>query len=177
MDFRIARQVFYVRSSVSLTAGAWQHVVISVDLNQPSATGNKASVYINGVLSVGVNNMSDSNQTNYNIFNATTSIGTLGVGEDTNLSYLNPFYGFMDEFAIWSGVTLSSTDVLGIYNQGGAGKPGNLNQLTNPPNLWYRFGDNNTPPGSGTAIPNQGSSGATDNGAAINGASFVNDTP
>lgn len=175
LNFSMEVPGFYIRSNVGLTAGVWQHVAVTVDFSQPQCqTGRKSNLYINGV---NVNGLCNQTNAQWAGTSLSPSTGQLGIGEDIVTGTLAPFYGFMDEFAIWNGVTLSPADVLGIYNQAGAGKPGNLNQLTNPPNLWYRFGDNNTPPGSGTAIPNQGSSGATDNGVAINGASFVNDTP
>ena len=172
LQFSIQQGNFYKQTSVPLTAGVWQHVAITVDLTT-GVSYTYVDMYINGVLSNGTDTMSST----FGITSAPTSTSRIAIGEDAVSGYQPPYYGHIDEFAIWSGIKLSSSDVLGIYNQGGAGKPGNLNQLTNPPNLWYRFGDNNTPPGSGTAIPNEGSSGATDNGVAINGASFVNDTP
>ena len=113
----------------TLILNQWQHVMICMDL--PSTDEGK--IFINGVDQTSVENWSNRTA-------LSTSIGGLYIGEANN-GYLSPFYGNLDEVAIWSGTDLRN-DVATIYNNG---TPTDLNNngLT-APTTWQRMGDNAT---------------------------------
>jgi len=113
----------------TLILNQWQHVMICMDL--PST--NEGKIFINGVDKTSAENW-------YNRTALSTSIGGLYIGEANN-GYMSPFYGNLDEVAIWSGTDLRN-DVATIYNNG---TPTDLNNngLT-APTTWQRMGDNAT---------------------------------
>ena len=76
------------------------------------------------------------------------------------------YNGFADEFAIFKSV-LSSSNVSTIYN---SGVPNNLNNLSTPPFLWWRFEE-----GSGTTVNDNGTGG--NNGTLENGTAYSTDVP
>ena len=80
------------------------------------------------------------------------------------------FEGLADEFAIFDGKALSSTEVATIWNNGEAFDYSTDTSL-NPVGL-FRMGDDDG--GTGTSISNSGS--GSDSADAINGASFVSGT-
>ena len=113
----------------TLILNEWQHVMICMDL--PSLDEGK--IFINGVDKTNLENW-------YNRTALSPSIGGLYIGEANN-GYLSPFYGNLDEVAIWSGTDLRN-DVATIYNNG---TPTDLNNngLT-APTTWQRMGENAT---------------------------------
>ena len=112
----------------TLILNQWQHVMICMDL--PSTDEGK--IFINGVDQTIVENWGNRTA-------LSTSTGGLYIGEANN-GYQAPFYGNMDEVAIWSGSD-QRANVSEIYN---GGLPNDLNNLpTAPqPTTWQRFGDN-----------------------------------
>ena len=110
----------------TLILNEWQHVMICMDL--PSTDEGK--IFINGVDQTSQENW-------YNRTALSPSIGGLYIGEANN-GYQSPFYGNLDEVAIWSGTDLRN-DVATIYNNG---VPTDLNNngLT-APTTWQRMGD------------------------------------
>ena len=113
----------------TLILNQWQHVMICMDL--PSTDEGK--IFINGVDQTSAENW-------YNRTALSPSIGGLYIGEANN-GYQSPFYGNLDEVAIWSGTDLRN-DVATIYNNG---VPTDLNNngLT-APTTWQRMGENAT---------------------------------
>tara|TARA_R110000782_G_scaffold22774_1_gene60048 strand:- start:10 stop:1506 length:1497 start_codon:yes stop_codon:yes gene_type:complete len=114
----------------TLILNQWNHVMICMNL--PSTDEGK--IFINGVDQTSIENW-------YNRTALSTSTGGLYIGESNN-GYLAPFYGNMDEVAIWSGSD-QRANVSEIYN---GGLPNDLNNLpTAPqPTTWQRMGENAT---------------------------------
>ena len=122
----------YCRSNGSaISANVWQHVLICRKASEP--VNSKAKIFVNAV------DVTNVETTRY-YTNTTPATTGLMLGEHNN-SYLVPFLGKIDEFAIWSGTDLRS-DVATIYNNG---EPTDLNDngLT-APTTWQRMGENAT---------------------------------
>tara|TARA_R100000655_G_scaffold28095_7_gene57078 strand:+ start:1405 stop:2172 length:768 start_codon:yes stop_codon:yes gene_type:complete len=147
----------YVKGDISqITYGSWNHILVTVDL--ALSAGNEGKVYINGVDRTTTSAMG----TLANFYNATDR---LYIGEEGNGGY-NPYNGKMDELAIWSGTTLTSSDATALYN---SGAPTDLSTFSTPPDNWWRFEE-----GSGTTISDSiGSADAT----IVNQTSFSSDVP
>ena len=141
------------------TLNAWNHLVVTLDLSQ--ATADRCDIYLNGSnVTSGTNNQT--------ISALTTSSSTMSFGINQNNKY-NEFTGKLDEVAVWSGTTLSASDVTTIYN---SGTPTDLSQFATPPTNWWRMGENDG--GSGTTLTDaSGSANAT----LYNGTSYGTDTP
>ena len=137
MLFYLKNMSFYCRSNSSaISANVWQHVLIC--RKSSAAVGSKAKIFVNSV------DVTNTETTRY-YTNTTPATTGLMIGEHTN-SYLAPFLGKIDEFAIWSG-TDQRANVSEIYN---GGVPNDLNTLpTAPqPTTWHRMGENATWNGS-----------------------------
>ena len=118
----------YIRAtSTPINLNVWTHVMYCIDTTQ-GVGSQRGRVFINGVDSTSATSVSGT---------FSSSIGPLYIGEKQSGQY-NPFYGLIDEFAIWSGVDLRN-DVATIYNNG---KPADLTSLN--PTSWYRAGENST---------------------------------
>ena len=143
----------------TLILNQWQHIMICMNL---PLSGPEGKIFINGVDQTSAENWSNRTA-------LSTSTGGLYIGEANN-GYQSPFYGGMDEVAIWSGVDFRN-NVDTIYS---SGNPNDLNSngLT-VPTIYYRMGDNDG--GSGTTVTDQGSGG--NNGTLNNDAVFEEDTP
>ena len=105
--------------------------------------------FVNGVDATTSDNMS----TKTAFTNATQG---LMIGEWHTGKY-SPFLGGIDEFSIWSGVALTSTDVTSIYN---SGVPNNLNDsnvVATAPTTWVRS-DSSTWDGSKWTVNDENSS-------------------
>ena len=141
-----------------LNIGQWNHVMICVDLSQPT-TSLRCRIFVNNVDET-------SGFVNLSTTAFDTSIDALYIGENQNGDF-TPFLGNIDEVAIWSGTDLRN-DVATIYN---SGVPNNLNDngLT-APTSWYRFEE-----GNGTTIADSGSS--TNNATIQNSVTFETDVP
>ena len=146
-----------VTGSIShITYGSWNHILVTIDLALSS--GNEGKVYINGVDRTTLSAMGT-------LGSFYTATDRLHIGEEANAAF-NPYDGKMDELAIWSGTTLTSSDATALYN---SGAPANLNAFSTPPTNWWRFEE-----GSGTAISDSvGSANAT----IQNDATFSDDIP
>jgi hypothetical protein len=114
----------------TLILNQWQHIMICMNL---PLTGPEGIIFINGVDQTSIENWATRTA-------LPTSTGGLYIGESNN-GYLSPFYGGIDEVAIWSGTDLRN-DIATIYNNG---EPTDLNNngLT-PPTTWQRMGDSAT---------------------------------
>mgnify|MGYP000701739528 CR=1 FL=1 len=86
----------------------------------------------------------------------------LGDGNQPNLS------GYVDDFAIFNGKALSSSEITTIWNNG-ASFDYSSDATLNPVG-WYRMGDDNS--GTGTAIQNKVNTGSSYDASLQNGASF-----
>ena len=146
----------------TLILNQWQHVMICMNL--PSTDEGK--IFINGVDQTSVENWGNRTA-------LSTSIGGLYIGEANN-GYLSPFYGNLDEVAIWSGADLRD-DVSTIYN---GGVPNNLNDngLTSP-TTWFRMGESANWDGSNWTLTDQGSGGNNATSQNMIEASRVTDVP
>ena len=130
IDFGILSQSFFGRGDISsINYGSWNHLLITVDLD----TNPEFKCYVNGVDVTTGDNMA-------NRHSFTTATQGLMIGEWFTGLY-DPFLGAIDEFAIWSGTALTSSDATAIYNNG---QPNNLNDsniVATAPTTWYRMGD------------------------------------
>ena len=158
LDFSIDAGSYYIRVTTPLTLDVWNHILVCVDLTNPT-NSQKGRIYINSVDATSSVNIGSRAA-------FSTSTGGIWLGEEAN-GYQNPFLGNIDEFAIWSGTDLRN-DVSTIYN-GGVPNDLNDNGLT-APTSWYRFEE-----GSGTTISDSGSS--TNNATIQNSVTFETDVP
>ncbi len=132
MFFHLKNMSIYCRTNSSaISANVWQHVLIC--RKSSAAVGSKAKIFVNSVDVTGT-------ETTRYYTNTTPATTGLMIGEHTN-SYLAPFLGKIDEFAIWNEEDLRN-DVATIYNNG---TPTDLNNngLT-APTTWQRMGENAT---------------------------------
>ena len=107
--------------------GAWHHLLIGLDLTQPS--NSETRFFLDGL-----------ELTRYGYHNSsviTSFNGLLTIGNRDN-TYSGYYGGYIDEVAIWGGQDLSS-DVATIWNNG---KPADL--TATKPTSWYRAGENST---------------------------------
>ena len=107
IDFSIDSSGLYGRGNISaLTYGSWNHVLLTVDF----AANPEFKCYVNGA-----DETTGDNMASLSVFpNATEP---LHIGEFATGHYA-PFNGGIDEFAIWVGDALTSTDASNIYNSG-----------------------------------------------------------
>ena len=132
LDFSVDSGSTFLRANInSLTYGSWNHLLISIDLD-----ANTFKFYVNGVDETTFQNLG-------NTHSFPTATEGLYIGEFATGHY-TPFLGAIDEFAIWSGTALTSSDVTAIYN---SGAPNDLNNngLT-APTTYFRMGDGDTFP-------------------------------
>jgi hypothetical protein len=122
------RMIYQTVSGEYLTAGSWHHVSLVWN-----ASAQTLAIYTNGTLStVG----SSAVGTVGSISNSDTFTLGKATRQTAGSSYTN---GNIDEFAIYSGLALSSGDVDALYN---GGTPPNLTGLlSQDPTNWWRMGD------------------------------------
>jgi len=120
---------YYIYSNTNvININQWNHVLICVDLTAI----NEGKIFINGIDETAINNLGTRTQFD-------TSVNGLRIGDEFG-TYLIPFLGNIDEFAIWSGSD-QRANVSEIYSASGAVDLNNL--ATAPqPTTWQRFGDN-----------------------------------
>jgi len=149
IDFSVDSGSFFGRANISaITYGSWNHLLISVDFDR----NPEFQCYVNGVDVTTSDNM-------HNRVSFSTATEGLFIGEFATGHY-TPFLGAIDEFAIWSGTALTSSDATAIYNNG---QPNDLNDnsiVATAPTTWYRMGDGDTFP---TLQDNTGSADLTMN--------------
>lgn len=97
-----------IRSGLTLTSGAWNHVVFTYSGNS-NYSGLK--VYINGILSTGD---TDAGGGSYSAMSNTATDFTFATFATATS---NTLVGMLDEIGIW-GKVLSQTDVTRLYNSG-----------------------------------------------------------
>ena len=143
LDISVNANTNFMRSNTGvITAGSWYHILLCFDLAQ-ATSNNRIRPYVNGV---DVFNTSNNVPATF-----PTSSGAIWLGEEAN-GYLSPFYGNMDEVAIWT--TDQRANAAAIYN---SGVPFNLNTLATPPQHWWRMGDGDTFSTDWTFTDNAGS--------------------
>ena len=116
----------------AITYGAWNHILVCVDLNR--TTGTEGAIFINGVDETTTSTMGT-------LSSFYTATDVLHIGIDANGGF-NRYNGNIDELAIWSGSDLREQNkVDAIYNNG---KPNYLNNLPfsiPQPTTWFRMGE------------------------------------
>jgi hypothetical protein len=144
--FRVGstRHIFTVPA---LSTGTWYHLAVTGD-------GTDLKLYINGVQQGG-----------------TKVDGDWSIGEFFKTQIHYHFNVYVDEIGLWTGTTLSSSDVLAIANLSAASgdKAVDLSTYTGLTH-WWRFGDGDTSP---TVSDNVGSNDMT----LINSPTFVTQIP
>ena len=134
LDFSVNSGSTFLRANInSLTYGSWNHLLISIDFD----TGIY-KFYVNGVDETTSKNLSP-------LSSLPTATEGLMIGHWFTNRY-HEFLGAIDEFAIWSGTALTSSDATAIYNNG---QPNNLNDsniVATAPTTYYRMGDGDTFP-------------------------------
>lgn len=126
----------------ALTAGVWQHVVMTYS---GASNINGSRIYRNSVIG---DTPASAALTSTFLNTASFVVGA------RNTSF--PFVGNIDEVSVWN-KALSQTEVTELYN---SGQPGNLNDHSAYANLqsWWRMGDNDTYP---TILDQKGSVNGT----------------
>lgn len=150
----------------AITYGAWNHVLVCVDLDR--TIGTEGIIFINGV-----DETTNSAMGTLSSFYTATDV--LHIGIDANGGF-NRYNGYLDELAIWSGQDLrDSMSVQTIYNQG---VPNNLNEngLT-APTTYYRMGEDATWNGTNWTLNDNGSGGNNATSQNMVLASRTNDVP
>lgn len=127
-------------SSGSVTAGVWQHILVSYDGGATGASSGSLSdyygrfkIYIDGVLQTTSNAHS-----NYG-WSSGVDADNFRIARFISGNYLRS--ARVDEVALWS--SDQSANISDIYN---SGNPHDLSQLTTSPNHWWRMGDGDTYP-------------------------------
>ena len=123
-------QSYYYRSDVnSVLPNQWSHIVYTY--NAALGRYSRPEIYVNGVLSQGVNSGVPYTISNFN--------GTLTFGDTTQHTHGN---NYIDEFAVWNSTTLTQTQANELYN---GGTPSDLNNIASglaQPTTWFRMGEN-----------------------------------
>ena len=118
----------------AITYGAWNHILICVDLSR--TIGTEGVIFINGVDETTTSAMGT-------LSSFYTATDVLHIGVDANGGY-NRYNGNIDELSIWSGSDLrSASDVSSIYN---SGVPSDLNDTSGiaVPTTYFRMGEQST---------------------------------
>lgn len=133
--------------SPSLSTGTWYHIALTGD-------GTDLKLYINGTQA-----------------GSTLVDGDWSIGNFFNTGGFYYFDGYADEIGLWTGTTLSASDVLAIANTGAASgdKAVDLSTYTGLTH-WWRFGDGDTSP---TVSDKVGSNNLT----LVNGPTFASQKP
>ena len=134
-------------SFTGLSTGTWYHIALTGD-------GTDLKLYINGSQA-----------------GSTLVDGDWSIGDFFRTSTFYYFDGYADEIGLWTGTTLSSSDVLAIANTSAASgdKAVDLSTYTGLTH-WWRFGDGDTSP---TVSDKVGSNNLT----LINGPTFASQKP
>ena len=120
----------YYGGTTVVNDGNWHNIIFVAD-------GSSSTIYIDG-----------SSVATKTVALPSTNTDDFVMGTDANGS--NAYDGNLDEIAIFN-YALTSENVTSIYN---SGVPNNLDDLTTPPTLWLRNGDNGTFKSPQWLIPN-----------------------
>lgn len=148
----IGSSLAYSQTGAVLSDNTWHHVVCVFDGTQSTAN-DRIKIYVDNVdEALTVNGTLPTSTYDFTLegSNPTWYLGQNGFSVGAN-----ELRGNLDEYAIYSNVALSSSEVNEIYN---SGTPNNLSTLSVTPDLWYRMGDGDTAP---TINDNVGSNSAT----------------
>jgi len=147
MNFRAGGTTTSITLTSNITSSTWTHLAVTGD-------GTDLKLYVNGT-------QSGSTQTD----------GDWDIGEFFRTGPYYYFNGYVDEIGLWTGTTLSSSDVSAIANAGATAgdKAVDLSTYTGLTH-WWRFGDGDTSP---TVSDKVGSNNMT----LINGPTFVTQVP
>jgi len=143
LRFRFGSQNNYLQLTTptgSITAGTWQHILVSYDggttgsaSDQMSTYYGRFKIYIDGTLQT-------TNNTHGNYGYASSIVGTnFRIGRLTSGNSLRG--SRVDEIATWD--SDQSSNISDIYN---SGSTHDLDLLTDSPNHWWRMGDGDTYP-------------------------------
>ena len=152
--------------SAGLTAGVWQHILVSYDGGTTGSDSNlindyygRFKIYIDGALT--------SPSTSNNNFGYSDDIDAdrFRIGRYNNGNYMRNCR--VDELAVWS--SDQSSNISDIYN---SGSPFDLSSLSTQPTHWWRMGDGDTFP---TLQDNIGNADFTMQNMTV--ADIVNDVP
>jgi hypothetical protein len=158
----IGSTLAFAETNAVLTDNTWHHVVCVFDGTQATAT-DRIKIYID-----------NTNETFG--FNGTLPTSTYDFTlEPTNPTWYvaqsglqlgsNELRGKLDEYAIYSDVSLTPSEVSDIYN---GGTPNDLNTLSFTPDLWFRMGEEATFSGGVWTVPDSvGSNNGTSNAMTI----------
>jgi len=147
-DVQAHNSQYVVADINAITYGAWNHILICVDLSR--TIGTEGVIFINGVDETTTSAMGT-------LSSFYTATDVLHIGVDANGGY-NRYNGNIDELAIWSGQDYrGASEVSAIYN---SGVPDDLNNngLT-APTTWYRMGEAANYSGGTWTLTDQGSGG------------------
>ena len=160
----IGSSLAYAETNAVLSNSTWHHVVCVFDGTQATAT-DRIKIYIDNTDETFAFNGTLPTST-YD-FTLEPSNPTWYVAQSGFQLGSNELRGELDEYAIYSDVALTPSEVNEINN---GGTPNDLNALSFNPNLWYRFEE-----GMGTTAIDSGDSG--NNGTLINGVVYSTNVP
>ena len=132
INIQFRSQSYYYRSAInSVLLNQWSHIVYTY--NGALSRYNRPEIYVNGVLSQGVNSGVPYNISDFN--------STLTFGDSILYAHGN---NYIDEFAVWNSTTLTQTQANELYN---GGTPSDLNNIASgltSPTTWFRMGEEAT---------------------------------
>lgn len=135
IDISFNTSSYYFRTTPnSVPLNQWSHIVYTFDGTQTRY--NRPNIYINGVNDNGATSGVTVTTAGFN--------GTLELGGTGTSGTINFGNNYIDELAIWNGITLTETQCNELYNNG---TPTNLNNIpsgTTNPHTWFRMSENAT---------------------------------
>lgn len=151
----------------SLTAGTWQHILVTYDGGTTGSSSGDLSNYFSRfkLFIDGSEQTTSNNHSNYG-YTGSISGQNLRVGRFDSTGYMQSNCR-VNELAVWN--SDQSSNVAAIYN---SGSTHDLSLLSSAPSHWWRMGDGDTYP---TIEDNVGSADFTMNN--MTAADIVSDTP
>ena len=131
----IGSSLAYAETSAVLTDNTWHHVVCVFDGTQATAT-DRIKIYVDNTDEALAFNGTLPTST-YD-FTLEPSNPTWYVAQSGLQLGINELRGKLDEYAIYSDVALTPSEVNDIYN---GGTPNDLNTLSFTPDLWFKMGE------------------------------------
>ena len=131
----IGSSLAYADTNTVLTDNTWHHVVCVFDGTQATAT-DRIKIYIDNTNETfGFNGTLPTSTYDFTLepTNPTWYVAQIGLQLG-----INELRGKLGEYAIYSDVSLTPSEVSDIYN---GGTPNDLNTLSFTPDLWYKMGE------------------------------------